>query len=101
LDFDLFGTDNLGLLIGNFFGSSDLNGDFFNILLKGSYRFLSSLKLDATRVILLSCLLNTTLLISKHVPEQGDELKERLGSGVDRTSLLCHDLGRELVHSGE
>jgi hypothetical protein len=96
LDLSLLNTDNLSLFIGFFLGSSYFNSDFLDVLFESGDIFLSSLKLDATRVILLSLSFNGTFLSFQHSLEEGDELEERLRSCVNSSPFLDHDQFRKL-----
>jgi hypothetical protein len=97
----LFGTDNGGLFISDLLDGLDFNGGNKEVFFELGNDFLGVIKLDHTDFVSVLGVDELVHGLGEHVLEEFNQLKERLGSGVNESSLLVEDIFRLNVNSPE
>lgn len=97
----LFSSNDFSLLIGELLLFFDSDGSDLQYFFKFGNLLLSLCELNHTTVVFLTVVIELFSLDTKHRFEQLDQFEERLGSGVDVSTLSSQDNGREVLHGGE
>jgi hypothetical protein len=100
-DLVFLGSNDFGLFSCILFLFFDNNGSNLEVFFELGNLFSSFLEFLNTLFVFFFVVKNFTSLFGEHLLEQGNEFKERLGSGVDVTLLSLVNNIREGVHSAE